>query len=305
MKNFNFYTPESLKEALALLAEYNSRSAVIAGGTDVVIELKDFKRRPECLININKLKELRYQKIEDGKMRIGALSSFADLERNADIQNKVKSLHYCAANVGSPQIRNLGTLGGNVVNASPAGDSISTLMSLDASVALESRRGRREMKLTDFYANCQKNQLAPDELLTEIYFDLPTKDIATAAYKLGKRKSLAIVVVGLSVLVERDSSNRIKRSQLVLGASSKIPVRINAIEDFLRGKPLTGDTFKPCGGMLSEIIKNMIPEKDAELFEKYHKVESVKCIMERTFRQILNDFGIGGDTCQEGANGKN
>jgi CO/xanthine dehydrogenase FAD-binding subunit len=148
------------------------------------------------------------------------------------------------------------------------------------------------MKLVDFYANCPKNQLAPDELLTEINFDAPTKDIRTAAYKLGKRKSLAIVVVGLSVLIERDASNRIKRSQIVLGASSKIPLRIDAIEKFLLGKPLTEDTFKPCGGMLSEIIRNMIPEKDAELFEKYHKVESVKCIMERTFRQILAGFGL-------------
>jgi carbon-monoxide dehydrogenase medium subunit/xanthine dehydrogenase FAD-binding subunit len=174
-------------------------------------------------------------------------------------------------------------------------------MSLDASVVLESRQDRREMKLVDFYANCQKTQLAPDELLTEIYFDLPTGDIATAAYKLGKRKSLAIVVVGLSVLVERDSLNRIKRSLVVLGASSKIPVRIRALEDFLQGKPLTGDTFKPCGGMLSEIIKNMIPEKDADLFEKYHKVESVKGITERTFCRILKDL----ECCREGANGKN
>jgi carbon-monoxide dehydrogenase medium subunit/xanthine dehydrogenase FAD-binding subunit len=284
-----------------LLAEHKDRSAVIAGGTDVIIELRDSKRRPEHLININKLKELRYQKIEDGKLRIGALSSFADLERHAGIRDKVRSLHYCAANVGSPQIRNLGTIGGNVANASPAGDSITTLMSLDASVALESRRGRREMSLVDFYANCQKTQLAPDELLTEIYFDVPAGNVATAAYKLGKRKSLAIVVVGLSVLVERDSSNRIKRSRVVLGASSKIPVRIHAIEDYLQGKPLTEDVFKPCGGMLSEIINNMIPEKDAELFEKHHKVASVKCITERTFRQILNDF----ERRREGTDGKN
>ncbi|MDR3139706.1 MAG: FAD binding domain-containing protein [Treponema sp.] len=294
MKDFDFHTPGSLREALVLLAKYNpstsTRSAVIAGGTDVVIELRDFKRHPEHVININKLNELRYCKFENGKVRIGPLTTFADLERDAGIREKVKSLHYCASNVGSPQIRNLGTIGGNVINASPAGDSISTLMSLDASVVLESGRGRREMKLQDFYAHCQKTQLAPDELLTEIYFDAPTNDIATAAYKLGKRKSLAIVVVGFSVLIERDSSDRIKRSQIVLGASSKIPVRINALEDYVLGKPLTEDTFKPCGGMLSEIIKNMIPEKDAELFEKYHKVESIKSITERTFRRILDCF---------------
>jgi carbon-monoxide dehydrogenase medium subunit/xanthine dehydrogenase FAD-binding subunit len=290
MKYFNFCTPGSLKEALALLAKYKGRSAVIAGGTDLIVELKDFKRQPECIININKLGDLHYHRIEDGKVRIGALTTFADLERDAVIQEKVKSLHYCAAHVGSPQIRNLGTLGGNVVNASPAGDSLSTLMSLDASVVLKNEQGKREMKLLDFYANCQKTQIAADELLTEIYFDAPTKDIATAAYKLGKRKSLAIVVVGFSVLVERDSSNRIKRSLIVLGASSRIPVRINLIENYLLNRPLTEDTFKPCGAMLSEIITNMIPEKDAELFEKYHKVESVKCIVERTFRQILTDF---------------
>jgi len=284
MKKFDFYTPSSLKEALELLSLYKGRCAIIAGGTDVIIALKEQRLQPECLINVNKLKELRFCKLDNGKVRIGALSTFTDVENDPYIKNSVKSLYYCCCHMGSPQIRNLATFGGNLVNASPGGDSMTAFMSLGASVALESTRGRREMKLVDFYANCPKTWIAPDELLTEIYFDAPGKDITTAAYKLGKRKALAIVVLGLSVLVERDSSNRIKRANVVLGALAKTAVHVKPIEEYLTGKPLTGETFQPCGEMLAQYIIKIRPNRP-------HKAESSKCISERTFSQILSEFG--------------
>jgi carbon-monoxide dehydrogenase medium subunit/xanthine dehydrogenase FAD-binding subunit len=285
MKKFNFYTPVSLKEALELLSEHKGRCAIIAGGTDVIVALRQQRLHPECLININKLKELRFCKPDNGKVRIGALSTFADLENDPYIKNSVKSLYYCCCHMGSPQIRNLATIGGNLVNASPAADSTTTLLSLDASIVLESTRGRREMKLADFYANCQNTQIASDELMTEIYFDAPTDDIATAAYKLGKRKALAIVVVGLSVMIERDSSNRIKRALVVLGALTKTPMHIKVVEEYLTGKPLTAQTFQPCGQMLSKAIQEVMRAG------RMHKALSSECIAERTFGQILSEFG--------------
>ena len=289
MKKFNFYSPVTLKEALELLSEYKDRAAVIAGGTDVIVALKEQQIQPECLVNIKKLKELRYCRQDNGKVRIGALSTFTDLENDPYIKNSVKSLHYCCCHMGSPQIRNMATFGGNLVNASPAADSTTTLLSLDASVVLESKRGRREMKLADFYADCQANgqdtRIASDELMTEIYFDAPTRDIATAAYKLGKRKALAIVVVGLSVMIERDSSNRIKRALVVLGALTKVPLRIKVIEEYLSGKPLTADTFQPCGQMLSKAIQGFMRAG------RMHKALSSECIAERTFGKILSEFG--------------
>jgi len=289
MKKFNFYTPESLKEALELLSQHKGRCAVIAGGTDVIVALRQQRLQPECLVNINKLKELRFCKPDNGKVRIGALSTFADLENDPYIKKSVKSLHYCCCHMGSPQIRNLATIGGNLVNASPAADSTTTLLSLDASIVLESTRGRREMKLADFYANCKANsqntQIAPDELMTEIYFDAPTGDIATAAYKLGKRKALAIVVVGLSVMIERDSSNNIKRALVVLGALTKTPLRIKVIEEYLNGKPLSAQTFQPCGQMLSKAIQGFMRAG------RMHKALSSECIAERVFGTILSDFG--------------
>ncbi|MEL7623052.1 MAG: xanthine dehydrogenase family protein subunit M [Clostridiales bacterium] len=288
MKAFNFYTPKTLTEALDLLNQCKGRATVIAGGTDVVIELTERQRDTDCVININKLNELRYCKVEDGKVKIGALTTFTELENDPYIRENVKGLHSCAVHVGSPQIRNLGTIGGNVVNCSVAGDSPTTFMALDATVVLQSKAGKREMKLTDFYANCKKTQIADDELMTEIYFDAPAKGVATATMKLGKRKALVIVVVGLAVLVEKDDAGNISRAQVVIGGVSPKPARLPKVEEYLAGKPVSKATFAPCADLLSDAVREMIPTRASMPYKK----EGVKGVSDKTFGRILADFGL-------------
>lgn len=288
MKEFNFYSPTTLDEALKILSQYKGRVSVIAGGTDLVMELQERTHDTENILSIKKIPQLKYIKVEGGKVRIGALTTFTELENHLYIQEHVKSLHYVCAHVGSPQIRNLGTIGGNVVNASVAGDSPTTFMALDATVVLESLRGRREMKLTDFYADCPKTQIADDELLTEVWFDAPTANVATATYKLGKRKALVIVVLGLSALIEKDEDNRIARAQITIGAVSKKPSRLPELEACLVGKPVSQETFAPCAELLSQTVQKMIPTRASVTYKK----ESVKGVSEKTFNGILADFGM-------------
>lgn len=276
-----------------MLAQYKGSATVAAGGTDIVIELKERRRNTDCVISINKIKELRYCEVAAGQVRIGALTTFSDLENNPYIKDKVKGLHSCCAHVGSPQIRNLGTIGGNVVNCSVAGDSPTTLMALDASVVLRSKAGKREMKLTDFYADRKKTRIAGDELLTEIYFDAPAKGVATATMKLGKRKALVIVVVGLSILVEKDDSDSITRAQVVVGGVSPKPARLPKVEEYLIGKPVSKNTFAPCAGMLSDIVGSMIPTRASMPYKR----EGVKGVSDKTFGRILVDFGLGEGGC--------
>jgi len=288
MKEFNFYSPSSLDEALELLHQYKEKAAVIAGGTDIVLELNERKIAPQCIIDISKINELRYCKVVDGIVRIGALSTFSDLENNPYIKENVKSIYQACYAVGSPQIRNLGTIGGNLCNASVAGDSLPVFISLDATVVLRSSAGKREMKLTEFYAGPNKTALEKDELMTEIYFDAPGPQTATAYTKLGKRKALVIVVLGLAALLERNEDNICTKAQIVIGAVSKYPQRLPSVENYLIGKPISRQTFEPCADMLSDIVQQMIPTRASVGYKK----ESVKGVSNKTFARLLSDFGI-------------
>lgn len=123
MKPFTYHAPVTVAEAAALLDRYQDSVAVVAGGTDVVIELNEKQKTPAHVVDISKLKELRYVKEEDGMVKLGALNTFTELENNPYIQEKLPALIETVSHVGSPQIQDLGTIGGNVVNASVAGDS--------------------------------------------------------------------------------------------------------------------------------------------------------------------------------------
>ncbi|MEG2118849.1 MAG: FAD binding domain-containing protein, partial [Pseudoflavonifractor sp.] len=168
MKQFDFHSPQTISSALALLAQYGSDCSVIAGGTDIVIALNARASEVGHLININQIDALRYIKHEDGLVKIGPLTTFTELENDPYVKEHLKALYDTAVHVGSPQIRNLGTIGGNVVNASVAGDSPTTLMTYGATLVLSSTKGERIMTVEEFNMGPGNCQIRPDELLTEI-----------------------------------------------------------------------------------------------------------------------------------------
>jgi carbon-monoxide dehydrogenase medium subunit/xanthine dehydrogenase FAD-binding subunit len=281
VKDFLFYTPKTVPEAVGLLAEHRGDAAVISGGTDLVIELQA-RRCPGVVVNINKIKELRAIRVDGGEARIGAAVTFSRIEADEAIRQRAKALHACAAGVGSPQIRNLATIGGNVCNASVAGDSPVALLALDASVALESVRGRREMPLCDFYAGGAKTQIEADELLTEIRFRLPGGNAASASRKLGRRKALVIAVLHFAAFVEWDGAGAITGARAAIGAVSAKPVRLPEVEAYLAGKPVGAETFSRCPQLLSDAVARMIPTRASVAYKK----ESVKAVAQGVFDEI-------------------
>ena len=178
--------------------EHKDSVAPIAGGTDLVLELNERRSAPAVVVDLKQIKELDYIRIEDGMIRIGAMATHGKIAEDPTIKEKVRVLHEATKLVGSPQIRHLGTLGGNIAESSVAGDGLAACVALNADVTLKSVRGERTMSINDFLAGegaKKRNILDADELLTEISFPVPdTKHTATAFYKLAKRKSLAISV---------------------------------------------------------------------------------------------------------------
>lgn len=286
MKPFCYHSPRTVDEAVALLEQYQERCAVLAGGTDVVIELNEGHRTPEHVIGIEKLDELRYVRVEEGLVKLGALCTFDDLEHNDYVREHLSALYDTAVYVGSPQIRNLGTIGGNVVNASVAGDSPTTFLTYGASVVLRSAGGERMMTLEDFNKGPGNCAIRPDELLTEVRFPVLNENEAVSYFKIGKRKSLAIVVLAVSVYVKRDAENKVEDCRVVLGAVSKHPMRATELEDALKGRPLDDLGLDELLPRFTDTVQAAIGNRPSVVYKR----EAVRGAARRCFDQILSQL---------------
>ena len=283
MKPFTYHAPTTVDEAVAMLEQYQSSCAVVAGGTDVIIELNERHKTPAHVIAIDKLSELRYIKEEEGLVKIGALTTFDDLENDAYVQEHLPALWETAVHVGSPQIRNLGTVGGNVVNASVAGDSPTTFLTYGAQVVLKSAGGERVMTIEDFNKGPGNCAIRPDELLTEIRFPALSGDEAVGYFKIGKRKSLAIVVLAVAIYIKRTSDNKVEDCRVVLGAVSKHPM-----EALLKGRALTRQSLDDTLPAFTDAVQAAIPTRPSVVYKR----EGVRGAARRCFDQIISQFGL-------------
>lgn len=292
MNSYEYFSPKTMNELLDVLESADERTHIIAGGTDIVLDIRSGRIKPTKVVNINKVEELKYVKEEEGYIKIGSMMTFTDLEINELINNKVKILAKACSEVGSPQIRNLGTIGGNIVNASAAADSVAAFIGLDASVVLKSKKAERTMKLVDFYDN-GKPKIRKDEILTEIFFEKPSDNTATCFTKLGRRKALAIVVLSMGALIEKDESNKCTKAQFVLGAVAKHPMRVHEIEEKIIGKELNRENLYGLLDDMSTVIYNTILEGSPNrLRSAKYKSKSIVGIAKTTFDSILSDLKI-------------
>lgn len=223
----------SVEEAVELLSQYES-SKIIAGGTDIIIQIYEKRIHPKALIDISKVDELKKIEEKDDYIEIGAGVTYTDIMESSLFEGNLKGFKKACSLVGSPQIRNRGTIGGNIVNASPAADSIPPLIALESTLILVSKRGKREVKIQDYFSHGKTFGIREDELLTAIRFRKP-KEVLTFA-KLGLRKALAISRISISALVDLDEDNRVSFVRIASGSIGKFPMREYEVEKFLHGK---------------------------------------------------------------------
>ena len=222
-----YLRPDNLAAALAAL-EHGARP--LAGGTDI------FAGRPSGdFVDISRLPDLRGVSREGDALRIGATTTWSEIAA-ADLPPGFAALRQAAREIGALQIQNMGTIGGNLCNASPAADGVPPLLALDAEVELASRAGRRRLKLADFIPGVRRTALRPGELLTAIIAPRPEALDASVFLKLGARRSLVISIVMTAVgLAVREG--RIVEARVAVGAASPVARRLPLLEERLRGKP--------------------------------------------------------------------
>jgi CO/xanthine dehydrogenase FAD-binding subunit len=242
-----FLRPETWDEALAAKAE-RPDAVPIQGGTDVMVELNFDMRRPEILLDLNRITELNDWDTADGRLRIGAGVTYARIVEH--LGARLPALAQAARTVGSPQIRNRGTVGGNLGAASPAGDSHPPLLAGDAVIEVESLRGIRMIPASDFYAGVKRSTMEPDELIRAFWMAPATG--AQHFSKIGTRNAMVIAVCSFAVALRPEA----RRVGTGIGSAAPTPLKATAAEDFLAREldwegPLDETVARQFGGLVA------------------------------------------------------
>jgi CO/xanthine dehydrogenase FAD-binding subunit len=248
---FEYHAPKTLDEALTLMNTVDSPKPLI-GGTDLLPLMRDGASHPANVIDINNVPELNYIREDEGFICIGATTTLNQLAVSPYLK-RVHALAEAVMRIGSPQIRNRGSVAGNLCNASPAADSAPPLLVYDAEVKLESVNDERIIPLQEFFIGPKVNSLEPDELLTEVRFQQPPENSGSSFKRIGRRKSFTLSVVNAAVYLEMDDDVCLN-SRVSFGSVAETPIRASEVETMLKGEELVGDIISDAGKKARELV---------------------------------------------------
>ncbi len=287
----DFLRPSSLTEALAVKAE-RPDAVPIAGGTDVMVELNFDHRRPSALLDLNRVTELAEWTETDGEIRLGASVPYVRVI--AELGEVLPALAMASRTVGSPQIRNRGTVGGNLGAASPAGDTHPVLLVLGAEIEAASVRGTRRIPAEEFYLGVKRHALEPDELITAVY--LPAEAGPQQFAKVGTRNAMVIAVCSFAVALHLGT----REVRAAVGSAAPTPRRATAAEEFLAAElpwstkaSITDSVKRRFGELVSEASS---PIDDVRGSADYRK-HALSVLARRTLTWAWNDFQKGEREC--------
>lgn len=256
MFKYNYYRAKTVEEVCAQLALQKEKVRIIAGGTDIIVQIREKEAKwkgIECLLDITSLdRELRYITEEQEYIRIGALCTHTDIETSKCIKKFLPFLSESCATVGSPQIRNLGTIGGSICNASVAADPLSPMTAADTQVVIQGVHGTRQVDLKAFYTGRGAVDLQEGEFVTEFIVKKLPVGAQTAFIKLGRRKALAISRMNVSAVLEIDGQGVITEARIAPGCIFVKPDRVTGVEALLIGNVPSGELFASAGKAVSE-----------------------------------------------------
>lgn len=251
LPEFELLMPRTLPEALEMMDE-SSKVMPLAGGTNLLVDLRGRLSRPQTLINIGGLDELRGVRVEGGYIVVGSAATIADLKRNALIAKHAQALRQAATVFANPLIRNRATIGGNLAYGSPAADAAPPLLVLGAEVELLSKDTKRTVPLEEFITGVRKTVRHPRELITAIRWPIPPEGSVGVFRKLGLRKADAISVLSIAVMLRHKDTGDCDQLRIALGAVAPTPIRASAAEDLLDGGPLTPEVIAQAAQLASE-----------------------------------------------------
>lgn len=277
MKDLGYFAPTDVGEALKFLAEYGDKATVLAGGTDLVPRINYHELCPESLMYIGGL-GLDYIKEEGPKVIVGAATTWTQIAESTVLLDKMGVLTGAAKQGSCVAVRNTGTIGGNLVNGSPAGDLTTVLLALDAELLLKSSDSERMVPVKDFFTGPGQTVRKANELLTEIHIPVPAG--GTSFFKLGRRKALTLSVVNTGVQLIMDGK-QCKEARICLGAMAPTPLRCVKAEAFIQGKDVDGKVLSDCA---AEAVAESTPIDDQRATAWYRQ-KAGKALVTRALAQ--------------------
>ncbi|NOG62146.1 MAG: 2Fe-2S iron-sulfur cluster binding domain-containing protein [Chloroflexi bacterium] len=278
----NYFSVTHLDEALTLLAQHRESARIVAGATDILIEIER-NQRPnlETLIDITRLQGLDTIMLDGQSIQLGPLVTHNQVVASDLIVQQAFPLAQACWEVGAPQIRNRATVAGNLITASPANDTITPLWALDGSVTLASTAGMRTLSFADFYKGVRKTAMQPDELLTAIRFKPMAKNERGVFLKLGLRRAQAISVVNIAVILGFDG-DQLTHARITLGSVAPTIIRVPDAEQYLQGRSLTDATIAEAAKLSAATPQ---PISDVRATAAY-RTEMVKVLTARALRML-------------------
>jgi len=280
----SYHTADSIDHALEVLAAQGSRARVVAGGTDLILEMeKGLRNGVDVLVDITRIPGLdRIEVDSNGWVHLGPLVTHNHCAGSKILRDRAFALARACWEVGAPQIRNRGTVAGNLITASPANDSISPLMAFDAQVTLRSLESERTVPLRDFYTGVRCTVMRDDEMLTDIAFPLPPEGSRSTFIKLALRRAQAISVINVAVLLVMEKGE-VQSAVITLGSVAPTIVHAKQAQDYLVGKHLTSDVMQQASRLAAQAAK---PIDDLRSSAAYRK-EMVRVCTHRALRRLV------------------
>jgi xanthine dehydrogenase FAD-binding subunit len=281
--------PNSVPECLEILAKNEGEYRLIAGGTDAVVRMKDGKWRPSVWINIKDIQSLSFIKQIENDIHIGPLTTHTDLIRSSLLREKADVIVQAAKQVGATQIQNMGTIGGNMGTASPAGDLIPPLYVLNARIELSSVNGKRIIPIEEFFLGPGKTVMLPNEMITNIIISPQNENEIGFFEKLGPRKSQAISIVNVACSLQMDENRKCLGGKIAFGSVGPTVIRAKKCESMLTLADLDEDMIENIGEVA---WKEVMPISDIRASAIYRR-DMAKALLKRGLFRLMKRWEEG------------
>ena len=287
MTSTEYIKPNDLSDLHRVMEEYKGRATVIAGGTNLIPEMRNGEKTPELLIDISDLTELSFIRENNGSIAIGAATTIAEMAASPVLLDNSPILASAAKQLGNPLTRNRATLGGNLANASPCADTAPPFLALDASVEILSPGGKtRQVPLSKFFHGYKFTDLVKGEILTGITFPKPNDSTQGSHTKIGLRNAASICVASIAVALDMDGKT-CRKARVAAGSVAPIPMRVQRVEKLLEGKEINAALLEECMTVVKEEISPISDIRGSLEYRSYVTAMILKRNIKRALKQEI------------------
>ncbi len=284
----DYVTASTVEEALATLASLRGQGRIIAGGTDLIIQLQRRERKLGCLVDVTRIPGLNEIRLDDSYVIVGATATHAQIERSPLIRERAQVLAEACSMVGSPQIRNVGTLAGNVVNAQPAADGSIALLALNAEAQIVNLTGHQWVPVASLFVSPGVSRIdATTEMITAFRFRAQAPRESSAYERLARRKAVALPMINVAVRVLLDADgSHIREAQIAIGPVAPVPFRAQEAEAVLKDQPVSEEAISDA---VETAARESRPRSSLLRAGKEYRRELIRVLTRRALRRALQD----------------